>query len=256
MVKALITGDKSFLSGNIVEAFRKSGASHILALSGLHLGILYMMLLWGTAFLGHSPEAVLSRYILILGLSGFFSLMTGASPSIIRAFLFIFLNETAKMTGRSKNPVIVLFAALTVQLAINPAVIVSAGFQLSYMAMTGIYLLFPVLGKWYPNSGKNMVGFEGLVARCNPIRKIWNVAAFSISCQIFTAPIAFYHFGTFPKYFLITNMIALPLTSVIMISSVFAIVLSNLGICPTFIILLNDKAISLMIHCLNIISMM
>lgn len=248
LVKALLTGDKSDLPKEITGIFRDSGASHILALSGLHLGVLYLLLTRLTSPLGNSPKARKSRYSLIIVAALFYSIMTGATPSIIRAFLFITINETARLLGRKREPVRVLLAALTVQLALKPDVISSVGFQLSYMAMAGIFLLYPTLERIYPApSGSRL-------SRFNPFRKIWNAAMLSISCQIFTGPIAWYYFHTFPKYFILTNLVALPLTSAIMTLSVATIALSFLGICPEPLVILNDHAMQALVFCLEIIS--
>lgn len=248
LVKALLTGDKSDLTKEITGIFRDSGASHILALSGLHLGVLYILLARLTAPLGNSPWIRRLRYSLIIVAALFYSIMTGATPSIIRAFLFITINETAKLLGRKREPVRVLLAALTIQLALKPDVITSVAFQLSYMAMAGIFLLFPTLDRIYPapNGSK--------LPRFNPLRKIWSAAMLSISCQVFTGPLAWYYFHTFPKYFILTNLIALPLTSAIITLSVATIALSFLGICPEPLVILNDHAMQALLFCLEIIS--
>lgn len=248
LVKALLTGDKSDLTKEITGIFRDSGASHILALSGLHLGVLYILLARLTAPLGNSPWIRRLRYSLIIVAALFYSIMTGATPSIIRAFLFITINETAKLLGRKREPVRVLLAALTIQLALKPDVITSVAFQLSYMAMAGIFLLFPTLDRIYPapNGSK--------LSRFNPLQKIWSAAMLSISCQVFTGPLAWYHFHTFPKYFILTNLIALPLTSAIMTLSVATIALSFFGICPEPLVILNDHAMQALFFCLKIIS--
>lgn len=248
LVKALLTGDKSDLPKEITGIFRDSGASHILALSGLHLGVLYILLARLTAPLGNSPWIRRLRYSLIIVAALFYSIMTGATPSIIRAFLFITINETAKLLGRKREPVRVPLAALTIQLALKPDVITSVAFQLSYMAMAGIFLLFPTLDRIYPapNGSK--------LSRFNPLRKIWSAAMLSISCQVFTGPLAWYYFHTFPKYFILTNLIALPLTSAIMTLSVATIALSFLGICPEPLVILNDHAMQALVFCLKIIS--
>ena len=248
LVKALLTGDKSDLTKEITGIFRDSGASHILALSGLHLGVLYLILARLTAPLGNSPWIRRLRYSLIIVAALFYSIMTGATPSIIRAFLFITINETAKLLGREREPVRVLLAALTTQLAIRPDVITSMAFQLSYMAMAGIFLIFPTLDRIYPMPSCSKF------SRFNPFRKIWSAATLSISCQIFTGPLAWYYFHSFPKYFILTNLIALPLTSAIMVLSVATIALSFLGICPEPLVILNDHAMQALVFCLEIIS--
>ena len=248
LVKALLIGDRSGLNREITDVFRTSGAAHLLALSGLHLGILYLMLLWITAPLGNSRVSRIVRFLLIVSASGFYSLLTGAGPSIVRAFLFILLNEACKLAGREREPQRVLLAGLTIQLALKPGVIASVGFQLSYLAMTGIYLLYPMLESLYPASGNRRLD------RWNPLRRIWRGASLTISCQLFTAPVAWFHFRTFPQYFLLTNLIAMPLTSVIMMLSVLTISLSAIGCCPAWLVALDEQAVTLLLGCLRIIS--
>ena len=251
VVRALTTGDRSFLGRGTVAAFRESGASHILALSGLHLGIIYLMLSWLTAPLGRSRPARILRYCIIVGLSGFYAVATGASPSIVRAFLFILLGESARLMGRRVRPILVYCGALTIQLALNPLVIKSVGFQLSYLAMAGIFILYPPLKGLYPqDSGRS------ILAKVDIPRRIWEMAALSISCQVFTAPLAWIYFGTFPKYFLLTNLLAMPLTTIIMALSVVVILLSALGCCPDILVLWNDYAVQTLLRLLELISSM
>lgn len=248
LVKALLTGDRGDLSKEITGIFRDSGAAHILALSGLHLGVLYIILARLASPLGNSQPAKRLRYSLIISSALFYSVMTGASPSIIRAFLFITINETCKILGRKRSPVRVLLGALTIQLALKPDVITSVGFQLSYLAMAGIYLLYPTLERIYPSpGGSRPSGF-------NPFRKIWNAAMLSVSCQVFTGPLAWHYFHTFPKYFILTNLVALPLTSATMTLSVATITLSFFGICPEPLVFLNDYVIQSLVYCLKIIA--
>ena len=245
LVKALVTGDRSGLGKDVVDVFRASGASHILALSGLHLGVLYLLLSKLLVPLGNSPVARMVKYVLTVGLSGLYALATGASPSIVRAFLFITIGETAKLTGRKRIPSRILLAALTIQLAVKPEVITTLGFQLSYLAMTGIVLLYPKLERIYPEGG-----------RIDPMRKIWQAAVLSVSCQVTTAPLVWLRFRTFPGYFLITNLTALPLTSAVVVLSVTTIALYPMGICPEILIRLNDLAAELLVSCLQTVSSM
>ena len=243
LLTALLTGDKSGLARETVEAFRGSGASHILALSGLHIGILYLILDKLTIPLGKSPAAKWIRAVAVVAAAGWFTLMTGAGPSIVRAFLFILIGEICVLSGRRRKPSRVLCIALLVQLVIDPEVIRSLGFQLSYLAMAGIVILYPVMEKWYP---------EG--SRLNPLRKIWQMAALSISCQVFTGPLAWIKFHTFPRHFLLTNLIAIPIVTVLMWVAVFTITLWGLGICPEFMIKTTDGLSRLLVWALTVIS--
>lgn len=287
LVNALLTGDRSSLDDSVMNSFRDSGASHILALSGLHLGIIYGILLKVTSIFGKHPTIKAVSSLIIISLCGIYTLATGASPSLVRAFLFILVNETARLTHRSNNPLRVYCAALFIQTAINPQVISSTGFQLSYLAMAGIFLLYPALKKWYPQeeaAGDMLIekgagltesdGLEGVMIdkgccrarRCQTSwmktivsaapRKIWDAAALTISCQVFTGPLAWWKFGTFPKYFLLTNLLSLPLTSAVMLLSVSTSVLFAIGICPDFLISLTDSSASLLLFIMKVISSM
>ena len=245
LLKALLTGDRSGLPPETVRVFRESGGAHLLALSGLHIGILYLFLsklLWP---LGNSPIARRFRFVLTVLSAGFFTLMTGASPSIVRAFLFIVINETSLLLNRPRNALRVLSAALLVQLVLDPSAIASTGFQLSYLAMAGIFLLYPVLEGWYP---------EGL--RIDPVRKVWQAAALSISCQLFTAPLAWFRFRTFPTFFLLTNLLAMPLTTLLMGSAVTTLLLRGLHACPGFLIRATDALCGVLVWILQVISSM
>ncbi len=244
LIKAFITGDKTDVPPEISRAFRDSGASHILALSGMHLGVLYGVLLKITAVSGNSPAAKKWKSVTIMTVSAYYTIMTGAAASLVRALLFIMLNETAKILGRETRPMNVFLAALTVQLAFAPENISSAGFQLSYLAMAGIYILYPRMKAWFPASPGG---------RRWPMKRIWDAAALTISCQIFTAPAAWLHFGTFPEYFIITNLLAVPLSTFIMLTASGIIVLWSIGICPEWLILANWHSTRLLNHILTTI---
>lgn len=293
LVKALLTGDRSGLGRDLVGDFRSSGASHILALSGLHLGILYGMLRLLLKPLGGRLWARRLQYILIICSTGFYTIATGAGPSLVRAFLFIFLGETARMTGRGHSLMGIYCSAIMIQLCLNPSVITSVSFQLSYLAMAGIVLLLPLLTSWWAESDDDMQGdslsapelqfLEPTQKHRNPLaikiiseiqyafyklirlgrtmvetlpRKMWNIMALSISCQVFTGPVAWLYFGTFPKYFLLTNLLAMPLTLILMQVSVAVVILYPIGLCPAFLLTLNDFIAYLLIRIIHIIGTM
>ncbi len=223
LLNALMTGHREELQDATVKAFRDSGASHILALSGLHLGIIYILISKPLSLLGNSPAAYRARCLSTIAISGAYVLATGAGASLVRAFLFIILNEISRLhPERKRDGLLIFWTALTVQAALNPLSVRSIGFQLSYLAVFGILTIYPTLKNFYPAT----------VSGWDIMHRIWDSAALSLSCQIFTAPLSFLYFGTFPKYFLITNLIALPLTEILIVGAVLCTLLTLAGICP------------------------
>lgn len=248
LLRALLTGQRDLLDRGTTEAFRTAGASHLLALSGLHLGIIYLIINTLLKIIGNSPAAFAARSAASVAFCGFYTLMTGASPSTVRAFIFITLNETARnCPGRRSTPPGVWCTAAMLQLAFRPGVISSAGFQLSYLAMLGIFLLYPVLKNWYPRAGKGRGRFDAM-------RRIWEAMALTVSCQAFTAPLVWLRFHTFPRYFLLTNLLALPLAEALMTGGVACTFLEALKIRSLFLTEATDRIACALTRVLTIIA--
>lgn len=243
IIKALLTGNREDIPQDVAQAFRASGASHILALSGLHLGIIYAIIVKILTLAGNSPAMRRSKSVLTILICGFYTLATGAGASITRAFIFITLNEIGKMTGRPTSLKGILAASLLLHLAFDPTAVSEIGFQLSYAAIFGIAYIFP----WLRGMWKN--DWQGL-------KWIWESAAVSISCQITTGPLAYLYFGTFPQYFLLTNLIAVPLAGLIIPSALLVAALTALGCCPSFLISATEWLVTALTESLGIIATM
>lgn len=254
LITALLTGDRSGIRNEVNEYFRESGASHLLALSGMHLGIIYLIMKRILSLAGSSPASRKVRSVTAVTAAGFYTVMTGACASTVRAFLFILVNETAAMTGRGKNRGSVFGTALVVQLALSPGSMASPGFQLSYLAMAGIYILYPAMEALYPEPHDSLRQTKKKWHVPDLMREIWKTASMSIACQIFTAPAALIHFGTFPQYFLITNLIAIPVTAAVINLSVAALMLHAAGICPEFMTDCIDFMATLLCRSLETVS--
>ena len=242
ILTAFLTGDRSALSSDLKEAFRQSGAAHLLALSGMHLGIIYAMFSKLLSILGNQLSIKKIRSLTILLFCGIYTLGTGAGESITRAFLFIMLNEIGRMTHRKTSLKEIMMAALLIQLTIEPTAIRSVSFQLSYAAMAGIAFIHPRLKGFWPGEGSGVM------------RKIWEAASLTFSCQLSTAPLAWFHFRSFPINFLITNLIAMPLTSLLIPLSIITICLHATGICPTCLIDATEFLISLLCRSIEAIA--
>lgn len=203
IAKALAIGDKSMIDAALKNQYKASGAMHLLALSGLHVGVVYAFLNAVLAFLGNSPAAKAFRRIAILAALWTFALVSGLSSSICRAVTMITLYEVGSFLGAGRDMLRALAVSALLICLFNPDAPFGIGFQLSYSAVAGIYFLYPRL--------KSL-----LDARSLPMKYIWNTLSLSISCQAATAPLALLYFGSFPKYFMITNLLAIPLSSAAM----------------------------------------
>lgn len=267
LIKALLTGERSSLSSEIKTAFRDSGASHILALSGMHLGIIYGILSWVLSLLGNTTAARILRPILIITACGSYTLATGAGDSLVRAYIFIFLREIARMTSRYHGLGQILLSSLVIQLIIEPLAIRSVSFQLSYAAMSGIAFIYPWLQGFWDRAGRILstkgddCSEEDSENRAvgparRPIRWIWNTVALSIACQLTTCPLAYMYFGTFPKYFMLTNLLTLPLTGLLIPAALLTAVLSITGYSPAILIHTTEWLASSLIWLLKVISAM
>ena len=252
LIKALLTGDRSSLPADTINSFRASGASHILALSGLHLGIIYVIISKSLRVFGNSIYARFIRSIAAICICGFYTLATGAGPSIVRAFLFILLKETAQLTGRFSSLKQVFFASLIIQLIISPLSARSVGFQLSYAATAGIAFIYPQIKEFWLT--ETYSGLVGIIIKT--LKWIWNSAALSISCQITTGPLAYLYFGSFPTHFTLTNLISLPLTGILIPCAVLTLCLGVLGWCPDILIVLTETLCKTMTWSLRVISTM
>lgn len=255
VIKALLTGNRSGLTKEIQETFRNSGASHILALSGLHLGIIYMIIRKTLSFAGKHPAVSRARSVLTIIICGLYTAATGAGPSITRAFLFILLGETARLTGRDGSPAGIMLAALAIQLTVSPLSVRQAGFQLSYAAMAGIAFIYPVLKRFWSTETEKTKP-EGSPAAGGIPGKIWNSAAISISCQLTAGPVAYLYFGSFPLNFLLTNLIAVPLAGAVIPAALLSLILASAGICPQFLLEMTETAVSALSASLGIIAEM
>lgn len=208
--KALFLGDRSGIQWKYKEYFRISGASHLLALSGMHLSILYAIINAFLAFIPKNRAGNAVKGSATVALLFIYSVMTGMSGSIARAFVMIAIYETAHIFGRKQKPLWVLALSAIIILSLDPSAAMDVGLQLSYCAMIGIFTIFPYL--------KDLI-----YTKNRAMKYIWNTIALSIACQISTLPLIMWYFGYFPKYFLVTNLLCVPLSSVILALTIASI---------------------------------
>lgn len=202
---ALILGQKDHLSREIRNAYSSSGAMHVLAVSGLHVGIIYMVLVWLLRWLGNrGARGWLRLFIIILALWSY-ALITGMSPSVMRASTMFTAIAIAQGISRSTNIYNSIAGAALVLICFNPLITEEVGFQLSFAAVLGIVLLQPkIYALWHT---RNWL-----------LDKLWQLTAVSIAAQLATFPLGIYYFHQFPNYFLLSNFIVIPAATVVLIA--------------------------------------
>lgn len=213
IVSALTVGYKDELSSDIRETYSITGASHVLALSGLHIGILYGMLFWLMRPLGNSKRMDRIRGLITIILLWAFAFFTGLSPSVIRSVIMFSLFAIARALRRNSYPLNTLSAAAFFMLLICPEWLFDISFQLSFCAVATLLL------------------FEKHIERCyHPHtwlgKKMWQLTAVSLSAQLGTAPLIIYYFSRFSVYFILSGFIVIPLASLIMFATI-ALLLST-----------------------------
>ena len=206
VLTAMVTGNKSHLSSATKAAYKNSGAMHILALSGLHIGIIYTLLSGMLFFLNRT---IFSRQIKLLICTAClfaYAAMTGFSPSVQRAAIMITTHKVLDWGGRKRGKWDVMLLSAAIIIILHPSQLTQAGFQLSYAAVFGIIAIYPTINiacvlweKWRFAKAANAV---------------WSLMAISVSCQIATAPFSLYYFNSLPQPFLLTNLLVVPLVSI------------------------------------------
>lgn len=210
IAKALTIGDKSDLTYELKQSYKASGAMHLLALSGLHIGIIYILFSAIFSIAGGNKYLKIVRSIIILLALWGFAVISGLSNSICRAVLMITIYEIAQCTSGNKEGPAALATSAIIIVLLKPEAPRDIGFQLSYCAVIAIYTIYPLMSKM-------------LDTRSRILRYIWNSLALSTSCQMTTGILAFCYFGTFPFYCLITNLFSIPLVTIAMYLTVGAL---------------------------------
>lgn len=208
IAEALLIGYTNDLDKDLVQAYSNTGVVHIIAISGMHLALIYVMLVWLFARIPLVNRSKVMQVILILTCLWLFSLLTGGAASVLRsAVMFSFITVGKNFVRRSSiyNS---LAASAFVLLCYDPYFLWDVGFQLSYLALVGIIIFQkPIHNLVYiKNKGLNMV---------------WGLASVSLAAQILTFPICIYYFHQFPLLFLLANIIVVPLSSVILYVEIF-----------------------------------
>ncbi len=200
--EALLLGYTAELNDEIISAYSSTGAMHVLAVSGLHVAIIYLVLNFMFSFLNRNRFQKIFRALLILFLIWCYAIITGLSPSVLRASVMFTIIIGSKAMLRNASIYNTLACSCFILLCYNPYLITEVGFQLSYLAVVGIVYLQPKI-------------YGLMIFRNWLLDKAWMITAVSIAAQIFTFPLGLLYFHQFPVYFLFSNLIVIPLTTLI-----------------------------------------
>lgn len=200
---ALLVGYDDEISSDVMQSFSHSGTLHILSVSGMHTGILYMVLMLLCRLIDPYNRYPKVRCALVIGVMLLFAAITGFSPSVLRAVLMLVLVLLGKTFRRNGNPYNTLLFSAFLLLLYDPFLLADVGFLLSYLAVGGIMYLYPLINnRWSPQ---------------NRILKFtWDISLMSVAATLFTLPVTLYYFHQFPLWFLLSNLIIIPLSTVLM----------------------------------------
>lgn len=216
--RAMLTGDKSEIEPEDREAFVNAGLVHVLAVSGLHVGLVVALvnLLMRGRFFHQNLMGLGLKWIVSMLALWTFVYISGSGPSVVRAALMFSTIQSAKLFRLTSNTAEAVWASAFVVLLIRPLDLYSLGFQLSYLAVFGI-----VYGHgWFQQKGLDSFVKHSL------LKKAIAAASVSFWAQAFTSPLTLFYFHVFPKFFLISNLIFLPLIPVLLVLGLVVMVLN------------------------------
>ena len=214
---ALLLGYEDKLDADIISAYSSTGALHILSVSGLHVAIVYLVFNWMLFFLDKIKYGNIIKAVLLILFLWFYALLTGMSPSVLRAATMFSFIIIAKAYNRYTNIYNTLAASAFLLLLINPFLLMDVGFQLSYLAVIGIVYIQPKIQQW-------------LEPKTWLLDQVWTITSVSIAAQIATFPLALYYFHQFPNYFLLSNLIVIPISTAVIYLGIAIFIFAKISI--------------------------
>jgi len=219
---ALLLGYEDQLDQDIISSYANTGALHVLSVSGLHVAIVYVFFNWLLFFLDKMKYGAIIKTILLLAFLWLYTLITGLSPSVLRATTMLSFIVIAKASNRYTNIYNTLAASIFLLLLIDPFLIMNVGFQLSYLAVIGIVYIQPKIYDWF--YVQNWL-----------LDKTWMLTSVSIAAQIATFPLALFYFHQFPNYFLVSNFIVIPLSTLVIYLGIALFVLAKVSMVALYL---------------------
>ncbi len=222
VLSAMVLGDKTGLSRELRDIYSVTGASHVLALSGLHLGIIYVLL---TLLVGR--KSYVWSQLVIISSVWIYVFLVGMSPSVVRSAVMLTVYALLSLGRRDKMSVNALAFTAMLLLFVNPWLLFDVGFQLSFLAVFSILI-------WVPLS--EMVFSSEYLMSHRVLKWIWSMVVVSCAAQLGVAPLIAYYFGYFSNYFILTNFIVIPAVTLILYLSFAALIVPTLAYLLIYIV--------------------
>lgn len=211
---AILLGYDDSLPHELRQKYVAAGAMHILCVSGLHVGVVFMVFSYMLFFLDDKKKIQqLVKQLILLALIWFYALLAGLAPSILRATIMLSFVIIGNLIGRKGVLLNSLAASAFILLCVNPSNIFDIGFLLSYAAVIGILILQKPISKIFYSKYKI-------------VNKIWELTSVAIAAQIATVPFAIYYFHQFPMYFWLSNLFLTPISSIVIIGGMIMMLVS------------------------------
>lgn len=236
MVAALVLGYDEEIDQPLMNAYSHTGTLHVLSVSGLHVGVIYLLLGYMLAFMDKRKSLKWMKVCLILAILWFFVLLSGFSAPAVRAALMFSLILIGKTLFQNVETTNIVFVSAFISLVYNPFWLADVGFQLSYTAVLGIIFLYPRI-------------YQSLTFSSGWMEKIWALCSVSIAAQIATLPLTLYYFHQFPLLFLITNIILIPISIVVMYGGMLLLVFSKVTFVSKELVWLTSLLVKFMNGC-------
>ena len=235
VLAALTLGYTDDLNPDLRASYSATGAMHILSVSGMHVGVVYIIIAFLLGFLDKSQRKKVLKAIFIILFLWIYAFLSGLSAAVIRAALMFSFVALANCTGRKLQIYNTIFMSMLLMLLYNPFFLYDVGFQLSYAAVLSIIFFQPMVDKLYQPTNKIT-------------RFIWEVFSVSMAAQLGTTPFTLYYFQQFPTYFLLTNFIAIPLSSLVIYLAICLFMVSFIAYLSDFVGLLLKWSLWLLNH--------
>ncbi|HET6996387.1 MAG TPA: ComEC/Rec2 family competence protein, partial [Chitinophagaceae bacterium] len=233
LAEALLVGYKNDLDKSLVQSYSNTGVVHIIAISGMHLALIYWLVNLLLKPVGKNKRWRWIKPVIAILVLWSFSLLTGASASVLRAAVMFTFIVCAESFSRKTNIYNTLAASAFFLLCVNPYWLWDVGFQLSYAAVLSIVIFQrPVYNIFYC---KNKL-----------LDQVWKLNAVTLAAQLLTTPLSIFHFHQFPCYFILTNLVAVPLSSIIVLGEILLCAVSFASFLPGMIGSVLSWLISLM----------